>query len=581
MFSNGRAPLFGLICGLVLCVLQSVAESQTWHHVPRDYPTIQEAVNDCSDFDYILISPGVYSGPGNRDVIVDGIRNLVIRGDGEPEDVIIDAEGSSSENHRILEVFAYNGEHIFLHNLTFRNGYVRKQDGGAVLATYSDVRVENCIFINNKAVSGSAGGFGGGLSALRGSCQIESSLFIENESGFGGAIYSGDIEVSNSSFERNTCAAGGGGVGFENSGNFFDCRFIENSSNVDGGAIHVDYSGFQVLFEDCEFIRNRAARFGGVFSNCFSYMISMNRCKFIENSAPAGGAISINGAPELNITNSLFAGNTASAWGGAIEILVSFWGNFSSCTFTNNYGNEGGALYVCTTMDLSIEDCILYGNDASKGEEIYLKESVYPNFPTVVRIQYSDIEIDSVHVDEEYCQYEVGEGVFDAPPDFKDPENLRFDLNPASPCIDMGNPESASEADICGNPRIVGTRSDIGAYEYQIFYPPGGHILMTDRDMKPGDEFRADFLAVADVEMVEASAVILMEIGRAYFFYPDWTLKYSITPLDLTCGRDGISLFEFTWPAGTGSGHVVTFLGAIFDSTGTLIGDISRAVWGY
>ena len=35
---------------------------------PEEYPTIQAAIDDANEGDTVMITPGTYTGPGNRDI---------------------------------------------------------------------------------------------------------------------------------------------------------------------------------------------------------------------------------------------------------------------------------------------------------------------------------------------------------------------------------------------------------------------------------------------------------------------------------------------------------------------------------
>ena len=66
----------------------------------------------------------------------------------------------------------------------------------------------------------------------------------------------------------------------------------------------------------------------------------------------------------------------------------------------------------------------------------------------------------------------LGEGDISEDPLFVDPGNDNFNLQPNSPCIDTGNPDSP-------NVRWGGFRRDMGALEYdQCFYFDGQNVIL-------------------------------------------------------------------------------------------------------
>jgi hypothetical protein len=64
---------------------------------------------------------------------------------------------------------------------------------------------------------------------------------------------------------------------------------------------------------------------------------------------------------------------------------------------------------------------------------------------------------------------DMGYNFFALDPSFVDAANGNYQLSSGSPCIDKGTNaiDSLPELDLLGQPRIVGSGIDIGAYEYQ------------------------------------------------------------------------------------------------------------------
>jgi hypothetical protein len=73
---------------ITLCISQSLA---TIRHVPDEYSTIQEGIDEAVDGDTVLVADGTYIGYGNRDIDFLGKAILVMSENG-PENCIIDCE---------------------------------------------------------------------------------------------------------------------------------------------------------------------------------------------------------------------------------------------------------------------------------------------------------------------------------------------------------------------------------------------------------------------------------------------------------------------------------------------------------
>ena len=106
----------------------------------------------------------------------------------------------------------------------------------------------------------------------------------------------------------------------------------------------------------------------------------------------------------------------------------------------NSASNNGGAFHIRDNSVINITNSILWDNNP---EEIADDGTNY-----TLSVSFSDIQ-----------NTWEGEGNINADPQFTDPDNGDFTLQPTSPCIDAGDPESPLDPD--------GTRADMGAYPFQ------------------------------------------------------------------------------------------------------------------
>lgn len=140
------------------------------------FKSLNEAINNASDNDTIIIASGEYKGTNNINLMINKNLNFMKLGDGG---VIFDAEGLS----RIWTVTATS---INITGLIFKNGKANRQMGGAIY--FKNILTNfkiNATFINNTAIWGGAiyinsGGFSGNLTGS----------YINNTARYnGGAIY--------------------------------------------------------------------------------------------------------------------------------------------------------------------------------------------------------------------------------------------------------------------------------------------------------------------------------------------------------------------------------------------------------
>jgi len=219
----------------------------------------------------------------------------------------------------------------------------------------------------------------------------------------------------------------GGGVFCRTESIIKNCNIYGNFANWGGGVVN----WLDGTIQNCIINRNTASGFGGGY--CGNGIVL--NCIISSNSASNGGGIFI----ELDgiIRNCIINDNSANSGGG---VFFNITGTVQNCTISRNTatGNGGGTYYG------AVNNCIIWDNSASSGSNFYGST-----------INYS-------------CSYPLpsGEGnIFDNP-QFVSVSN--FHLQATSPCRNAGTnlPYVYNTTDLDGNPRLVGDRVDMGAYEF-------------------------------------------------------------------------------------------------------------------
>ncbi len=274
-------------------------------HVPGDSATIQAAINGCNPGDTVLVAEGTYTGDGNWDISFGG-KAITVASENGPELTIVDCE--YTDLHRGF-VFENNEDSLaVLDGFTIRhNGVQPGFFGGGILCEGVSPTIKNCILTECNAYAG------GGLGCRGGAPTLIGCRFIQNH------------------------ACNGGAVAFWNvsSAMFIDCIFDANVSD--------DYMG------------------GAVY--CGNGMFAFINCTFTSNTGFAtinylrGGAIYCDGGA-VYINGSVFADNRAQS-GGAIFAHQGASVDAAQCTFSQNGGYSGSAIYIADTTSASIQNSII------------------------------------------------------------------------------------------------------------------------------------------------------------------------------------------------------------------------------
>ena len=402
-------------CGVLMGAGQ-VVDCQPGHtgtltlHVPADYPTIQDAIDEAYEGDTVMIAAGTYTGEGNTDVRTNG-KGIVVMGAG-PDNTIIDCAGSRGfymdyysreDSTTVIEgltiingesgiLFAYStpmlinlrfvNNHRALHNETDeKNDEYTKDEFGIIYIRNCEFlnntrsglsfcggwssffQIEDCVFSGNTLYGACLGwslsanfkrckfiNNGVGLENFEGPnipIYVDSCLFDSNDIGF-----EGNAIITNSEFKN-------GGIGIYGSaffGTFFNainCSFTGHTNVVFGSAD----SGF---VSNCRIYDNHAG-----IAYCDSEEDELNfvfqNCTF-DNNAYGMRFVSFGGGyTHFSLDNCLYINN-----GGPIA----FWytsicnGGFSlnNCTIANN-DSSGVYCQLATNISCSINNCIISDND--------------------------------------------------------------------------------------------------------------------------------------------------------------------------------------------------------------------------
>lgn len=409
-----------------------------------DYNSIQLAINDAFDGDVIEADPGAYLERIN----FHGKAITVRSASGDPTNTTIDGMGIDT----VVTFGSGEGPGSVLSGFTIQNGTTSQ--GGGLLVFATSPTIVNCIFSHNTAASQ-----GGGAYLDGGAPTFTGCSFLDNTAVQGGAVFisGGTPSFTGCRLQDNvaTDPLSGGGAIFDSNtdSTITSCEFLRNFSTTNGGAIHSDNS--RSLITSCTFLGN--------------------------TSSIQGAAVRADNG-QLTFLNCLFSGNTLfgiASEGGAYycesgkSIMV-------NCTFSGNVAVTGGGLYG-STADLSIDNCILWGNTPDQ----FATSTLF-----LVGVSYSDVEGGvpggtptlggNISTDPLFFDADGPDNTPGTPDD-------DLHIRPGSPCIDAGNntiPElTGVTTDLDNNARLLddpGTPDtglgippiiDMGPYEFQGVSP--------------------------------------------------------------------------------------------------------------
>jgi hypothetical protein len=177
--------------------------------VPADKPTIQAGINAAASHDTVLVSPGTYSGSGNRDITFNGKAVKLISETGA-ENTIIDC-GTS---HRGALFDDYESSQALFRGFTIKNA------SEGIRLDHSSTTITNCIIGENSTV---------GIVCQTSCFPLIDSTVITGTSSVAMSVTSSNPTLRNCVFQD---AAGGLGITNGDSIVLTSCRFTQVRSSL-------------------------------------------------------------------------------------------------------------------------------------------------------------------------------------------------------------------------------------------------------------------------------------------------------------------------------------------------------------
>ncbi|MCL2157111.1 MAG: hypothetical protein FWH54_03715 [Methanobrevibacter sp.] len=308
------------------------------------------AIDTAKNGDTIYLENGVYTGEDNIELRID--KNITLRGKGK--NVVIDAQNKYTYFFQMIKKDSANKNipvSVNLINLKIINFK------GDVIDNCGNLKVNNCIFANNKIDGAIIANYKGSNSEIANSVFTKNTFNSVNDEG-GVAIYNDNVanlSLIKSNFTNFKCTGDSFGVAIQSFGTsnilINKCNFkntgkgttisswgkkaniqVKNSNFINdtvsinniAGFFHISKSTFKKnkLVSIINYMKMKIS--GSTFSKCAGFdgildnggSLNISSSFFKNNKGTFDGAITNTGT--MNIRSSKFSGNTATNCGGAI-----------------------------------------------------------------------------------------------------------------------------------------------------------------------------------------------------------------------------------------------------------------------
>jgi len=302
---------------------------------------------------------------------------------------------------------------------------------------------------------------------------------------------------------------------------------VTNGYALLGGAIYC-YNNSSPSITNCVFSTNSAVLGGAIACTNSNSRSKITNCKVTANSAlVGGGGIYCNGASPI-IRNCIISGNFAPNGGAMYSHNVGNPVVANSTISGNAASSSAGGVYCYKSSNLTINNSILWANTAMSASEVFVGNL---GAATSIRISYSDIQGGDENVlCDSGCTVNWGQGNINIYPNFVEMGNISeskiymegdYHLLEESPCIDAGDPifvAAPDETDIDGDPRIIGGRVDMGAYELMVSCFGVNHVKLKTKAGKKGNkvELKGTFSPDSPINFARDDVIYIIDDGQGH-----------------------------------------------------------------